>query len=104
MILSAIELTLVDDEAEQRFLQAFVAALPSTENIKGLVKLTAWKQVGADRTYMAFTVWDDEASIDAWMKGEQEQNNIAITKAHLCVESKSSRWNFVKDHGWTKES
>jgi heme-degrading monooxygenase HmoA len=101
-VLSAIQLTLADDEAEKKFLAAFTKALEYTGEIKGLIGLTAWKQVGVERTYMAFTEWEDEESIEAWLQGEKEQRNIAMAKGHLCASTGSSRWQLIRKSAWAK--
>ncbi len=102
-VLSTIELVLADEAAEQRFLQAFTRAMAYTDKIPGLISITAWKKVGAERTYMAFTEWEDEQAIEAWMTGEAEQRNIAMAQGELCSATASSRWTLRNKKAWQRE-
>ena len=83
-VLSTIEVILRDAEAEQRFLDAFVkAAGHDSGKVPGLLELKAYKSLVADRTYLAATLWESEAHIEAWMVGHQEQEYIRLGKEHL---------------------
>lgn len=102
-VLAAIQLTLADDDAEQRFLAGFTKALEHTGSIEGLIGLTAWKQVGAERTYLAFTEWESEEAIDRWFQSAEEQRHIAMAKGGMCSSTASSRWQLLSRKSWKKD-
>lgn len=102
-VLSTIEVTLVDDDAEKRFLEAFVKASGFAVKIPGLLELKAFKSLFAQRTYLAFTVWESEAAIAEWMKGHQEQEFIRLGKEHLLQNARIRRFEQVgADKDWEK--
>lgn len=103
-VLSTIEVTLVDEEAEKRFLEAFVKAAGFAVKIPGLLELKAFKSLFAEQTYIAFTVWEDEAAIEAWMRDHREQEFIRIGKEDLLSEAKLRRFEQIgADKDWKRE-
>jgi len=102
-VLSTIEVTLVDDEAEKKFLEAFVKAAGFAVKIPGLIELKAFKSLFAERTYLAFTVWESEAAITAWMVGHQEQEFIRLGKEQLLASAKIRRFDQTgADKDWKR--
>lgn len=92
-VLSTIEVTLRDEAAEKRFLEAFVKAAGFAAKVPGLLELKAFKSLFAERSYLAFTVWESEAAIEAWMKGHQEQEFIRLGKEALLENATMRRFD-----------
>jgi heme-degrading monooxygenase HmoA len=104
-VLSTIEVTLRDDEAERRFLDAFVnAAGHVAGKVPGLLELKAYKSLVAERTYLAATLWENEAHIEAWMAGHREQEYIQLGKEHLLERATIRRFAQAgQDRAWERE-
>lgn len=104
-VLSTIEVTLRDAEAEQRFLDAFVKAAGHAEGkVPGLLELKAFKSLVAERTYLATTLWESEAHIEAWMVGHQEQEYIRLGKEQLLESATIRRFEQAgTDRNWERE-
>jgi heme-degrading monooxygenase HmoA len=104
-VLSTIEVTLRDEEAEKRFLDAFVkAAGHASGKVPGLLELKAFKSLLAERTYLALTLWESEAHIEAWMVGHQEQEYIRMGKEHLMQAATIRRFaQEGPDRVWARE-
>ena len=94
-VLSTIEVTLRDEAAEKRFLEAFTKAAGFATHVPGLLELKAFKSLLAERTYLAFTVWESEAAIENWMKGHQEQEYIQLGKEHLLEHATMRRFDLA---------
>lgn len=104
-VLSTIEVTLRDADAEQRFLDAFVkAAGHAAGKVPGLLELKAYKSLVAERTYLATTLWESEAVLEAWMVGHQEQEYIRMGKEHLMQAATIRRFEQAgPDRNWERE-
>ena len=103
-VLSTIEVTLKDADAEKSFLDAFVkAAGHAAGNVPGLLELKAFKSLLAERTYLAFTVWESDAHIETWMSGHREQEYIKMGKERLMVAATIRRFRQEgADKQWKK--
>lgn len=104
-LLSTIEVTLRNADAEQRFLDAFVkAAGQAAGKVPGLLELKAFKNLLAERTYLAFTVWESEAAMEAWMVGHREQEYIRMGKEHLLGTATIRRFSQSgADRNWARD-
>ena len=104
-VLSTIEVTLRDADAEQRFLEAFVKAAGHVAGkVPGLIELKAYKSLVADCTYLAVTLWESEEHIEAWMVGHQEQEYIRMGKEHLLQGATIRRFTQAgPDRVWERE-
>lgn len=104
-VLSVVQVTLVDDEAEKTFLDLFTKGAAQIDKMEGLISLSAWKQLGAERTYMAFSQWENEDAIDKHKLGEMEQKNIAMGKNQLLSAFKVQRFQTVgEERTWLKKA
>ena len=103
-ILSTVEITMKDDAAEARFLQAFTSAAGAAAGAPGLIELKAYKRVGAERTYLASVLWESEAHLEAWVSGPQEQANIKLGKEQLLQSALVRRFaQQGPDTAWARE-
>lgn len=103
-VLSTIEVTLRDAEAEQRFLAAFGKASGQAGAVPGLLELKAFKLLGTERSYLAFTLWEDSASIEEWMRGHREQEFIRLGKEELLATATLRRFEQLGDgRSWRQE-
>ncbi|MBI5527429.1 MAG: antibiotic biosynthesis monooxygenase [Deltaproteobacteria bacterium] len=101
-VLSTIELTLRDEKSENAFLGAFTKAAGAAGGIPGLIELKAFKLLGAERTYMATTLWESEDHIKAWVEGPREQELIAAGKRDMLASSLVRRFAQIgADRRWT---
>ena len=103
-VLSTIELTLRDEKSETVFLNAFTKAAGAAGGIPGLLELKAFKLLGAERTYMAHTLWESEGHIVRWLEGPQEQSYIAMGKKDMLASSLVRRFGQIgADRRWRLE-
>lgn len=94
-VLTTIQVTLKDEKAEKLFLETFTKGTKSLDKVKGLISLSAWKQLGPERTYMAFALWEDENSIETWRKTDMERKNIELGKKELLAAYTVQRYKAI---------
>jgi heme-degrading monooxygenase HmoA len=103
-VLSTIEVTLRDAGSEERFLSAFVRAAGHATGVPGLIELKAFKLLGKDRSYLAWTLWENEEWIEEWMAGHREQEYIQLGKSELLESASICRFSSIGEpRDWKRE-